>query len=53
MTRLNRATIEMLAKQELQEEANRIAIDRMKLKLKSRKWWHKLLPFKVIIIRRK
>lgn len=40
------------ALKELKEEQFREAVDKMKEKLKRAKWWHKLLPFKVIIIRR-
>lgn len=40
------------AKKELEEELFRIAVDKYKEKLYKRKWWHKLIPFKLVIIRR-
>lgn len=40
------------AKQELEEEQHRQAVDEMKIHLRAKRWWHKLLPYKLIIIRR-
>jgi len=41
-----------MAQDELRKEEHYDAVQKMKEKLKSRKWWHKLLPFKIIITRR-
>jgi hypothetical protein len=40
------------AEAELVEETFRAAVDACKVKLKAKRWWHKLLPFKVVIIKR-
>lgn len=45
-------TIKRAAESELDQERLRLAIDKYKEKLKKKKWWHKLLPFKIIITRR-
>lgn len=49
---MNSVEIKLQAEKELQEENNRILIDKMKDKLKSKKWWHKIWPYKIVIIRR-
>lgn len=47
------ANIKAIAEAELKEEQRRKSIDEMKEKLRSRKsWLNKLLPFKVVIVRR-
>lgn len=46
------ANIKAIAEAELKEEQRRQAIDEMKEKLRRKPWLHKLLPFKVIIVRR-
>lgn len=40
------------AEKELKEEQRRHDVDSYKNKLKAKKWWHKLLPFKIVLIRR-
>lgn len=40
------------ALKEIQEEDFRVAVDKYKAKLRKQKWWHKLIPFKIVIIRR-
>ena len=40
------------AKEEIEAEDFREAVDRYKVKLRSQRWWHRLLPFKIIIIKR-
>lgn len=49
---MNIEEIKKLAKEEIKEEDFRKAVDDMKVKLRAKKWWHKLIPFKIIIIRR-
>lgn len=49
---LDKHTIRILAQKELDQEAFREKVEEMKQKIKSRKWWHKLLPFKILIVRR-
>ena len=44
--------IQKLAMAEIEQEDLRIAIDKCKKKLRSNKWWHKFMPFKIVIIRR-
>ncbi len=40
------------AQKEIDQENFRTAVEAMKQKLKRRRWWHKLLPLKVVIVRR-
>jgi len=40
------------AKQEIAAEAFREAVDKEKSKIRATKWWHKFVPFKIIVIRR-
>lgn len=44
--------IKRAAREELEQEQYRKAVVLYKTKLKSVKWWHRLVPFKVVIIRR-
>lgn len=44
--------IKEMAEKEIQEENLRLAIDKCKEKIKAKKWWHNLMPFKIVIIRR-
>lgn len=44
--------VKELALSELREEQFREAVEKYKDKLRQRKWWHVVLPFKIIIIRR-
>lgn len=40
------------AEKEFKEEQVRIAVDLYKIKLKKRKWWHVVMPYRIVIIRR-
>jgi hypothetical protein len=40
------------ARKELEEELFREAVDKEKERILSKKWWHKLLPYKIVLIRR-
>lgn len=44
--------IKAQAEKEISEENFQRAVQKYKEKLKQRKWWHSLMPFKVMIIRR-
>lgn len=44
--------IKQQAEKELHEELFRVAVNKYKEKLRRKKWWHVILPFKIIIIRR-
>ena len=44
--------VKAAAKKEIEEEEFREAVDRYKIRLRQRKWWHALVPFKVLIVRR-
>jgi hypothetical protein len=41
------------AREEIYEEDFRAAVDEMKTKLRRAKWWHTLIPWQIIIRRRK
>ena len=41
-----------LANEEIQEEQFRKAVEKEKDKQRATKWWHKFVPFKIIVIRR-
>ena len=49
---MNIELIKKQAQEELKQEAFREAVGAYKQKLKRRKWWHKLIPYRVIILRR-
>lgn len=40
------------AKKELEEEQKRSLIEAYKLKLRKKKWWHKIMPYKIVLIKR-
>lgn len=40
------------AQDEVNQEKRRALVDIEKEKLKKKKWWHKILPFKIVITRR-
>lgn len=48
----NIANIRAIAEAELKQEQQREAIEQMKEKLRQEKWFHRLFPWKVVIIRR-
>lgn len=49
---MNLETIKITALKELRDEEFREAVEIYKTKLKAAKWWHKLLPYKVVLIKR-
>lgn len=49
---MNLKEIKKEAERELYLENKRRLIDMEKEKMKAKKWWHKLMPFKIIITRR-
>lgn len=40
------------ALKELEEEEFRNAVEKEKEKIRATKWWHKFIPFKLVLIRR-
>lgn len=40
------------AYEEIQEENFRVAVEEYKKKLRTKKWWHALFPWKIVFIRR-
>lgn len=52
MTNLTFEEIKAVAIAEIREETFRLAVDACKAKLRAKRWWHKLLPFKIVIIKR-
>jgi len=40
------------ALKEIKEEEFRIAVDKYKTKIRNKKWWHNIVPYKIVIIRR-
>lgn len=44
--------IKAQAEKEIKEEEFREAVDKCKERIKSKKWWHFLIPFKIVFIRR-
>jgi hypothetical protein len=46
-------TIQSQARAEIRAEDFREDVDKYKEKLRAKKWWHRFMPFKVIIVRRK
>ena len=50
---MDTAEIKKIAEAELNEEKQREEIEKIKVKLRNKKsFWHKVMPFKVVIIRR-
>lgn len=52
MTNLTFEEIKAVAQLEIDHEDYREAVDACKAKLRAKRWWHKLLPFKIVIIKR-
>lgn len=52
MTPLNPADIAAQAREELREERRRELVDAEKRRLTARRWWHRLIPFRITIARR-
>jgi len=46
------ARVKRQAQKEIEEEEFAEAVERYKAKLRQQKWWHKFVPFKVLIVRR-
>lgn len=40
------------ARKEIEEEDFSEAVKRYKIKLREAKWWHKFVPFKILLVRR-
>jgi len=40
------------AKKEIEEEDFAQSVKRYKVKLREAKWWHKIVPFKILLVRR-
>lgn len=40
------------ARKEIEEDDFAEAVERYKVKLRKQKWWHRLLPIKILIVRR-
>jgi hypothetical protein len=49
---INFEEVKKQAIEELEEEQYRKAVDAYKEKLRAKKWWHYLLPFRVVFVRR-
>lgn len=49
---LNPVAIRALAQAELNEERRRALIDAEKQRLRARRWWHRLIPFRITLTRR-
>jgi len=49
---LNKEDVIEQARKELDEEDFRRAVEKEKTKIRATKWWHKFVPFKIIVIRR-
>ena len=49
---MNKEEIKRQAEREIKEEAFRKAVDKMKEKLRAKKWYHSLFPWKIVIIKR-
>jgi hypothetical protein len=46
------ANIRAIAEAELKHELLREAVEKMKVELRQRKWFHRIFPWKIVIIRR-
>jgi hypothetical protein len=40
------------AEREIDDENFRAAVDAAKVKLRARRWWHSLIPYRIVILRR-
>lgn len=49
---MNREEIRKQAEKELEEEQYREAVDKYKERLKAKKWYHKLFPYRIVFIKR-
>jgi hypothetical protein len=49
---MNAQEIETTAKQEIANERFREAVESAKRRLRERRWWHRIFPFKIAITRR-
>lgn len=49
---MNITEIKAQAEKEIQEEDFRKAVDTCKEKLRAKKWWHAVMPWKIVIIKR-
>tara|TARA_R110002020_G_scaffold182855_1_gene378685 strand:+ start:625 stop:777 length:153 start_codon:yes stop_codon:yes gene_type:complete len=49
---MNLEEIKKQAESEVKNEEFRKAVDVYKKKMRAKKWWHKLVPFKIVILKR-
>ena len=50
---MNTEVLRKIAEEEVKAERDREEIEKIKKKLREHKpWWHRLLPFKIVIVRR-
>ncbi len=49
---MDRKAIREQALAELEDERFEAAVEAAKIKLRARRWWHALFPFKIVILRR-
>lgn len=49
---MNLEEIKAKAESEIRAEEFRKAVDAYKEKLRAKKWWHKLFPYKIVILKR-
>ena len=49
---MNKNDVLKQAEKEVQEELFREAVEYQKDKLRAIKWWHKYIPYKIVLIRR-
>lgn len=47
-----RVAVGATARAEIAEEKFRVAVDAAKVKIRARRWWHALVPFTIVILRR-
>lgn len=51
-TLINIKEVELTARLELHEEKFRKAVDVAKERMRRERWWHRLFPWRIVIIRR-
>ncbi|MDJ0952537.1 MAG: hypothetical protein QNJ81_02540 [Acidimicrobiia bacterium] len=49
---MNFEEVKRQAQKEIDEEDFAEAVRQYKIKLRQAKWWHKLVPFKLVLVRR-
>lgn len=51
MKQFDKSYIRQIAEAEIREEEFRKAVDACKKRLKERKWYHRLFPYKLVFVR--